>query len=104
MYVCVIKYPISETTGPTEAKFHVEPPWDRGRRFIQMVQVICCSSLLSTSGGAGGGGGRLGFSRDFTINLSRQCKAFSRALKTVKLKVPLFRGPGLQMTGVRGTL
>ena len=22
----------SETTGPTEAKFHVEPPWDGGRK------------------------------------------------------------------------
>ena len=31
-------------------------------------------------------------SRDFTINLSRQCRAFSRALKTEKLKAPLFPG------------
>ena len=30
------------------------------------------------------------FSRDFTINLSPQCRAFSRALKTEKLKAPLF--------------
>ena len=37
--VCV-QYIFSETIGPTEAKFHVEPPWDRGRNFIQMVQVI----------------------------------------------------------------
>ena len=22
----------SETTGPIEAKFHIEPPWDRGRK------------------------------------------------------------------------
>ena len=43
----------SETTGLIEVKFHVEPPWDRGRKFIQMVQVICCSSLVSTSGGGG---------------------------------------------------
>ena len=58
--LCVCSNIFSETTGPIEAKFHVEPPWDRGRKFIQMVQagvqVICCSSLLSTSGGAGGGG------------------------------------------------
>ena len=40
------------------------------------------------SGGGGGGGGA--FSRDFTINLSPKCRAFSRALKTEKLKVPLF--------------
>ena len=41
------------------------------------------------------------FSRDFTINSSPQCRAFSRALKTEKLKAPLFPGPygaGLQMT------
>ena len=91
MCVCVCVQKFSETTGSIEAKFHVEPPWYRGRKFIQMiqagVQVICCSSLLSTSGGAGG------FSRDFTINLSPQCRAFSRALKTEKLKAPLFPGP-----------
>ena len=68
----------------------MEPPWDRERKFIQMVQVICCSSLLSTSGGGGGAGA---FSRDLTINLSPQCRAFSRALKTEKLKAPLFPGP-----------
>ena len=78
----------SETTGPVEAKCHVEPPWDRGRKFIQMVQVICCSSLLSASVGLGGAWGAGAFRRDFTINLSRQC----RALKTEKLKAPLFRG------------
>ena len=85
--ICVCSNIFSETTGPTEAKFHVEPPWDRGRKFIQMVQAICCSSWLSTSGGAGA------FSRDFTINLSPQCRAFSRALKTEKIKAPLFPGP-----------
>ena len=55
MYVCmcVCANIFSETTGPIEAKFHMQPPWDRGRKFIQMVQVICCSSLLSTSGGQG---------------------------------------------------
>ena len=86
--MCVCSNIFSETTGPIEAKLHVEPPWDRGRKFIQMVQVICCSSLLSASVGGGGD-----FSRDFTINLSPQCRAFSRALKTEKLKAPLFPGP-----------
>ena len=59
MYVCVCVFSnvFSETTGPIEAKFHVESPWDRGRKFIQIVQVICCSSLLSTSVGGGGGRG-----------------------------------------------
>ena len=33
------------------------------------------------------------FSRDLTINLSPPCRAFSRALKTEKLKAPLFPGP-----------
>ena len=83
----VFSYIFSETTGPTEAEFHVERPWDRGKKFIQMVQIICCSSLLSTCRGAGP------FSRDFTINLFLQCRALNRALKTEKLKAPLFHGP-----------
>ena len=33
------------------------------------------------------------FSGAFTTNLSRQCRAFSRALKIEKLKAPLFCGP-----------
>ena len=33
------------------------------------------------------------FSGDFTTNLARQCRAFSRALKIEKLKTPLLRGP-----------
>ena len=35
MYVCVLTFSnifFSETTGPIEAKFHVEPPWDRGTK------------------------------------------------------------------------
>ena len=50
--VCVCSNIFSETTGPTEAKFHVEPPLDRGRKFIQMVQVIIVNLR--------GGGGRAG--------------------------------------------
>ena len=34
------------------------------------------------------------FSRDFTTNLARQCRGFSRALKNEKLKAPIFPGPG----------
>ena len=82
MCLCMCSNIFSKTTGPTEAKFNMKPPWDKGRKFIQMVQVICCQPPL--------GGG---FSRDFTINLSPQCRAFSRALKTEKLKAPLFPGP-----------
>ena len=40
MLVCVFKI-FSETTGPTEAKFHVEPQWDRGGKFIQRIPAIC---------------------------------------------------------------
>ena len=52
-----------------------------------MIQVICCSSLLSAprEGGA--------FSRDFTIILAPECRAFSGALKTEMLKAPLIPGP-----------
>ena len=42
--------------------------------------------ILSAPGGGA-------FSGDFTTNLARQCRAFSRALKIEKLKAPLFRGP-----------
>ena len=78
--MCVCSNTFSETTGPYEAKFHVEPPWDRGRKFIQMVQAgprsfvdlhYCQPPGEWGEGGAGGGG-----SRDFTINLSPQCRAF----------------------------
>ena len=42
--VCVFKI-FPETTGPSEAKFHVEPTCDRRGKFIQMILVICCSSF-----------------------------------------------------------
>ena len=43
--------------------------------------------LILSAPGAGA------FSGDFTTNLARQCRAFSRALKIEKSKAPLFRGP-----------
>ena len=93
---CVFKI-FSETIGPTEAKFHVEPQWDRGRKFIQMTPVICCSSFEYCQPlGAGA------FRRAFTTNVAPQSRAFSRALEIEKLKALLFRGPrgqGIQMTG-----
>ena len=86
----------SETTGPTEAKFHVEPQWDRGGKFIQRIPVICCSSFeYCQSLGAGA------FRGAFITKVAPQCRAFSRALEIEKLKDPLFRdprGPGIQMT------
>ena len=42
MLLCVFKI-FFETIGPTEAKFHLELQWDVGRKFIQMIPVICCS-------------------------------------------------------------
>ena len=48
--------------------------------------------LILSAPGAGA------FSGDFTTNLARQCRAFSRALKIEKLKAPLFRAE-LQMSG-----
>ena len=87
MLVCVFKI-VSEATGPTEAKFHVEPQWDRGGKFIQKIPVICCSSFeYCQSLGAGA------FRVAFTTNVVLQCRAFSRALEIEKLKATLFRGP-----------
>ena len=77
--MCEFKF--SETTGPTEVKFHVAPALDSGKdgKLIQMILVICCYSLILSTPGAGA------FSRDFTTNLAPQCSAFSRALKIEKL-------------------
>ena len=50
-------------------------------------QLLFFILILSVHRGSGA------FSRDFTTNLARQCRAFSRALKIEKLKAPLFRGP-----------
>ena len=87
MLVCMFKF-FFETIGPTEAKFHVEPQWDRGRKIIQMIPVICCSSFEYCQPlGAGA------FRGAFTTNVAPQCRAFSRALEIEKLKAPLFRGP-----------
>ena len=55
--VCVFKI-FSETTGPTEAKFHVEPQLDRGGKFIQMIPVIV---VLHLNIGLWGGGFLQGF-------------------------------------------
>ena len=77
-----------ETIWPSEAKFHVEPQWDRGRKFIQMIPVICCSSFEYCQPLRAGA-----FRRAFTTNVAPQSRAFSRALEIEKLKAPLFRGP-----------
>ena len=98
VFVCLFKIFLG-TTGPTEAKFHVESQWDRGGKFIQMIPVICCSSFEYCQPlGAGA------YRRAFTTHVAPQCRAFSRALEIEKLKAPLFCGPegggaGIQMTG-----
>ena len=85
MIVCVFKI-FSETTGPTEAKFHVEAQWDRGGKLFQMIPVICCSSFEYFQPlGVGA------FRGAFTTNVAPQCRAFSRALEIENLKALLFR-------------
>ena len=77
-YVCACVFKIfSETIGPTEAKFHVEPQWDRGIKFIQIIPVICCSSFEYCQPlGAGA------FHRALTTNVAPQSSwAFSRSLE-----------------------
>ena len=49
---------------------------------MKKIQVDFCNRKQT-------GPERRAFSRDLTINLSQQCRAFSRALKTVKSKAPL---------------
>ena len=58
-------FKFSETTGPTEAKFHVAPPWDWGKdgKPIQIIKVISCYSLLLSPGPGT-------FSRGFATNLA----------------------------------
>ena len=87
--VCVCSNIFSETTGPIKAQFHVDLhgigeyslfKWSsRGPGHLLFFIIVNLR-------GAGA------FSRDFTINLSPQCRAFSRALKTEMLKAPLFPG------------
>ena len=73
---------------------------DRLRKSSKMYQFFCSSLSYSALAGlkcvfvcvcGGGGGGEGGgardagaFSRDFTIDISPQCKAFTRALQTEK--------------------
>ena len=95
MCMCVFKF-LSEITELTEDKVHVGPPRDRGKHYSNDLGQLSFFILILPASGVGA------LSGDFTTNLARQCRAFSRALKIEKLKAPLFRGPkgaGLQMTG-----
>ena len=88
MCMCVFIF-FFDITEATEDKVHVGPPWDRGEKLFKWVRsVVVLYNILSLSAPGGGV-----FSGEFTTNLARQCRAFSRALKIEKLKAPLFRGP-----------
>ena len=80
--MCVFKF-FFEITESIEDKVHVGPP-DRGENLFKLFRLIVVLYFNFVPGA---------FSGDFTTNLARQCRAFSRALKIEKLKAPLFRGP-----------
>ena len=85
---CVCSKSSLKPLGQIEVKSRVEPQWDRGGKFIQMIPVFCCSSFeYCQPMGAGA------FHRDFTTNVALQFRGFSRALEIKKLKAPLFHGP-----------
>ena len=51
MCMCVFRF-FFDISEATEDKVHVGPPRDRGRKFIQMVQVFFIL-ILSAPGGGG---------------------------------------------------
>ena len=59
LYVCMSTFSniSSETTGPIEAKFYVEPPWDgvmkvcsNGPGHLGLLQKFCLDSEVLASG------------------------------------------------------
>ena len=78
-----------EITEPTEDKVHVDHHGIGENIYSSNPGQLLFFILILSTPGPGAGA----FSGDFTINLARQCRAFSRALKIEKLKAPLFRGP-----------
>ena len=89
--VCVFSNIFSETTGPIEANFMWNLHGIGEKSLLKWSRSFVVLHYCQPP--VGGGGSLLAFSRDFTINLSPQCRAFSRALKTEKLKAPLLSGP-----------
>ena len=84
MCMCVFRF-FFDITEATEDKVHVGLPRDWEKIYSNGSGILYFNFVSPGGGGA--------FSGDFTTNLARQCRAFSRALKIEKLKAPLFRGP-----------
>ena len=87
VYMCVFKF-FSETTGPMKPKCM----WNKNRidsndsgHSIDSGHLLFFTIVGPREGGA--------FSRDFTIILAPECRAFSGALKIEKLKALLIPGP-----------
>ena len=59
---------------------------------MKMIQFDFPNIEQALPGNKTGSEVEMAYVRDFTINLSPQCRAFRRALKTETLK-PLFPGP-----------
>ena len=60
---------------------------------MKKIQVDFCVKEQSVPGNKNRPRGAGALSRDFTINLSLHCRAFSRTLQSEKLKASLFPGP-----------
>ena len=78
----------SVPTGPTEAYFmwHLHGIGEKMESLFKLYRSFVVIYYCQPPGAGA-------FSRYFTTNLSLQCRAFSRALKVEKLKVPLLPGP-----------
>ena len=72
--MCVFKF-FFEITETNEDKVHVGPPRDRGENLFKLFRsvVVLYFNFVSPRGAG-----------DFSTNLARQCRAFSRALKIEK--------------------
>ena len=60
---------------------------------MKKIQIDFCNREQTVPGNKNWPRGGGAFSKDFAINLSPQCRAFSRVLKTEKLKALLFPIP-----------
>ena len=72
MCKCVFRF-FFNITAATEDKVHVGPPRDRVENYSNGSGILYFNFVCPSGVGP--------FSGDFTTNLARQCRAFSRALK-----------------------